>query len=218
VLADAAVTGAPLHVVHIQSTGGPATPHELEMIGEARARGIDVTTEMYPYTAGMTAIDSAVLDEWEKNPDAPFQNLLWPQTGERLTRETFAKYRKSGGYVIMFTNTEEIVTNAARNPSTMIASDGLIIGGKGHPRTAGTYSRILGHYGRETHDLSLMDALRKMTLMPAQRLEKRAPLMKNKGRIRVGADAQTSWSLTRQGSTKNQPMHNQLSFPRVSSL
>ena len=189
VLADAAITGAPLHVVHIQSTGGPETARELEMIRGARAHGLDVTTEMYPYTAGMTRIDSAVLDEWEKNPNSPFQNLLWPATGERLTRESFAKYRKTGGFVIMFTNTEAIVDNAARNPLTMVASDGIMANGKGHPRTAGTYSRFLGHYVRETGDLTLMDALRKMTLMPAQRLEKRVPMMKNKGRIRVGADA-----------------------------
>ena len=155
VLADSAISGAPLHVVHIQSTGGPATSHELEMIREARARGLDVTTETYPYTAGMTAIDSAVVDEWVRIPGNSYGQLMWPETGERLTRETFAKYRKQGGYVIMFTNTEEIVGNAVRNPLTMIASDGMIIQGKGHPRTAGTYSRILGHYVRETHDLTL---------------------------------------------------------------
>jgi N-acyl-D-aspartate/D-glutamate deacylase len=189
VLAAAAVSGAPLHVVHIQSTGGAATLRELEMIREARDRGLDVTTEMYPYTAGMTRIDSALFDGWEKYPDAKFQTYLWPATGERLTRETFAKYRTAGGFVIMFSNTQETVDQAARNPLTMIASDGLIHEGKGHPRTSGTYSRILGHHVREMHDLSLMDALRKMTLMPAQRLEKRAPMMKNKGRIRVGADA-----------------------------
>jgi len=71
----------------------------------------------------------------------------------------------------------------------MIASDGILDNGKGHPRTAGTYSRVLGKYVREDRALSLMDALTKMTLMPAQRLERRVPAMKNKGRIRAGADA-----------------------------
>jgi N-acyl-D-aspartate/D-glutamate deacylase len=189
VLADSATSGAPLHVVHIQSTGQEATPHELEMIRGARAHGLDVTTETYPYTAGMTAIDSAVVDNWVKVPGNSLNQLMWPATGERLTQESYAKYRKQGGYIIMFSNTEEIVTGAIRDPLTMIASDGMIQNGKGHPRTAGTYSRILGHYVRETHDLTLMDALRKMTLMPAQRLEKRDPAMKNKGRIREGADA-----------------------------
>jgi dihydroorotase len=71
----------------------------------------------------------------------------------------------------------------------MIASDGLLQKGKGHPRGSGTYARVLGRYVRELKALTLMDALRKMTLMPARRLEQIAPMMKNKGRIRVGADA-----------------------------
>jgi N-acyl-D-aspartate/D-glutamate deacylase len=49
--------------------------------------------------------------------------------------------------------------------------------------------RVLGHYVRDERTLDLMTALRKMTLMPAQRLEKRAPGFKDKGRIRIGADA-----------------------------
>jgi dihydroorotase len=71
----------------------------------------------------------------------------------------------------------------------MIASDGLLEKGIGHPRAAGTYSRVLGRYVREQKAITLMEALRKMTFMPAQRLENRIPAMKNKGRITVGADA-----------------------------
>ena len=56
--------------------------------------------------------------------------------------------------------------------------------GKGHPRAAGCYARVLGRYVREQHALTLEDALRKMTLMPADRLG-----LRNKGRIQVGADA-----------------------------
>jgi dihydroorotase len=62
-------------------------------------------------------------------------------------------------------------------------------GSKVHPRGQGTFARVLGHYVREERALELMTALRKMTLMPAQRLEKRAPMFRDKGRIRVGADA-----------------------------
>jgi dihydroorotase len=91
--------------------------------------------------------------------------------------------------VILPTTTEGNVSAAVVSLLTMIASDGLIIAGKGHPRTAGTYARVLGLYVREQHALTLMEALRKMTLMPAQRLEHRDPLMRNKGRIHVGADA-----------------------------
>jgi N-acyl-D-aspartate/D-glutamate deacylase len=78
---------------------------------------------------------------------------------------------------------------AITSPLTMIASDAYWQNGTGHPRTTGTFSKVLGRYVREAHSLSLMDALRKMTLMPAQRLEARVPAMRQKGRVRLGADA-----------------------------
>jgi N-acyl-D-aspartate/D-glutamate deacylase len=188
-IAAAAITGAPLHIVHIQSTGGPDVAYELQMISEARSRGMDVTTEAYPYTMGMTSIQSALFDHKENEPDSYFASLLWPATGEHLTRDSFLRYRKEGGMIILPSNTQENIDLAIENPLTMIASDGHLSNGKGHPRTAGTYARVLGHYVREEKALDLMTALRKMTLMPAQRLEKRAPMFKDKGRIRVGADA-----------------------------
>lgn len=190
VISAAAITGAPLHVVHIQSTGGPATPKLLQMIAEAKARGIDVTTECYPYIAGMTDIKSAIFDEgWKEVFDIDYKDLQWAATGERLTKESFDQFRKTGGMVAVFSMTEEVVTAAIKSPVTMIASDGILENGKGHPRTAGTYARVLGNYVRQQGALSLLDALTKMTLMPAQRLERRVPSMKNKGRIRIGADA-----------------------------
>ena len=190
VISAAAITGAPLHVVHIQSTGGPATPKLLQMIGEAKSRGLDVTTECYPYIAGMTDIKSAIFDEgWQEVFNIDYKDLQWAATGERLTKETFDRYRKTGGMVAVFSMTEEVVDTAIASPLTIIASDGILDKGKGHPRTAGTYSRVLGNYVREKKALTLMDALTKMTLMPAQRLERRVPSMKNKGRIRIGADA-----------------------------
>ena len=193
VISAAAITGAPLHVVHIQSTGGPATPKLLQMVTEAKSRKLDITTECYPYIAGMTDIKSAIFDEgWQEVFGIDYKDLQWAATGERLTKDTFAEYRKTGGMVAVFSMTEEIVTAALKSPVTMIASDGIMEKGKGHPRTAGTYSRVLGNYVREQGALTLMDALTKMTLMPAQRLERRAPSMKNKGRIRVGADADLS--------------------------
>jgi N-acyl-D-aspartate/D-glutamate deacylase len=190
-IAAAQVSGAPLHIVHINSTGTQWTPKLLQIIGEARARGLDITTECYPYTAGMTRIESALFDEgFQQRLGVDYKDLQWPETGERMTPESFARFRKQGGGVIIFSNTDEMVRAAVLSPLTMIASDGIEFkDGKGHPRAAGTYSRILAQYVREEKALSLMDALRKMSLMPAQRLEKRVPMMKNKGRIRVGADA-----------------------------
>jgi N-acyl-D-aspartate/D-glutamate deacylase len=189
VLSDAAATGAPLHIVHIQSTGGLNVVHELDMIRGARSRGLDVTAEAYPYDHGMTELHSALFDNKENAPDSYFASLLWPETGEHLTRESFLRYRKTAGLVILPATTPEMVRAAITDPLTMIASDGILIAGKGHPRTAGTFARVLGEYVRQEKALSLMDALRKMTLMPAQRLEKHAPVFRDKGRIRVGADA-----------------------------
>lgn len=185
----AAQAKAPLHVVHINSAGTTATAEMLAMIAGARKEGLDVTTEAYPYTAGMTEIQSANLDEYEKaSPDRVAQ-LEWPRTGERLTPESFQKYRKTGGPVVLHTNTEEMVNVAISSPLTIIASDSYWENGTGHPRTTGTYSKVLGRYVRERKALSLTDAIRKMTLMPARRLEARVSAMRNKGRLRVGADA-----------------------------
>jgi dihydroorotase len=106
-----------------------------------------------------------------------------------LNRDSFEKYRRTGGPVILHSNTEEMVAAAIDSPLTMIASDAYWENGTGHPRTTGTYSRVLGRYVRESGSLNLAEAIRKMTLMPAQRLEARIPAMKAKGRLRVGADA-----------------------------
>lgn len=190
VLAAAALTGAPLHVVHVSSVGLRDTPKLLQMITEARAQNMDVTTECYPYTAGMTSLESAIFnDGWQEAMGISYGDLMWVATGERLNAESFTRYRKSGGLVAVFSIPEEVAKNAVAHPLTMIASDGLLQNGKGHPRAAGAYARVLGRFVRELKALTMMEALRKMTLLPAQRLARRVPMMQNKGRIRIGADA-----------------------------
>ena len=162
------------------------------MIEGARTRGLDVTTEAYPYIAGSTRLESAMFEPgWQEKLDVRYSDLLWTATGERLTAESFARYRKIGGRVVIFVNTEEMVRAAIANPLVMIASDGGIVNGMGHPRGAGTYARVLGKYVRE-EVLSLMDAIRKSSLMLAQRLESMSSQMRQKGRIKVGADADIS--------------------------
>jgi N-acyl-D-aspartate/D-glutamate deacylase len=191
VLAAAAATGAPLHVVHITSMGLKYTPQLIAMVKGAQEHGLDITTECYPYTAGSTALQSAIFDPgWQENMGITYKDVQWAATGERLTEESFEKYRKQGGIVVIHSIPEEAARTAVVDPIVMIASDGMpITGAKVHPRGQATFSRVLGHYVREEKALDLMTALRKMTLMPAQRLEKRAPVFKDKGRIRVGADA-----------------------------
>jgi dihydroorotase len=189
-LSLAAETNAPLHVVHINSSSLAETPAMLKMIGDARTQGHDVTTEAYPYTAGMTEIQSATIqDTYESASDARLAEIEWPLTAERLNRKSFARYTQIGGPIVVHTNTEEMVVAAITNPLTIIASDAYWQNGTGHPRTTGTFSRTLGRYVRDTRALSLMEAIRKMTLMPAQRLQARVPMMRQKGRLSAGADA-----------------------------
>jgi dihydroorotase len=186
VLADAAVTGAPLHIVHITSMALGQTSLALSMIAGAKQHGLDVTTEAYSYTAGMTDLSSAVFNPgWQEHQGGiSYNDLQWAATGERLTKESFDRYRRQGGMVAIHSIPEAVVKLAIADPSVMIASDGILEEGKGHPRAAGCYARVLGRYVREEKTVSLMDALRKMTLLPAQRLG-----LETKGRIRLGADA-----------------------------
>ncbi|MDX2043711.1 MAG: amidohydrolase family protein [Acidobacteriota bacterium] len=190
VIADAAGTGASLHIVHVTSTGLRQTPVSLRLIEGARKRGVDVTVEAYPYTAGMTGLETAIFDEgWQEKLGIGYGDLQWVATGERLTAESFARYRKQGGLTVIHSIPEEMARLAVSKPEVMIASDGIITNGKGHPRGAGSYARVLGRYVREQKVISLMAALRKMSLLPAQRLETSVPMMRSKGRVKVGADA-----------------------------
>jgi imidazolonepropionase-like amidohydrolase len=188
-LSLAGETNAALHVVHINSAGHAETPVMLEMIRDARARGRDVTTEAYPYAAGMTEIQSATIQDTYKSAPERVGELEWPPTGERLNRDSFERYSRIGGPVVVHSNTEQMVAVAITSPLTLIASDAYWRSGRGHPRTTGTFSKVLGRYVRQSQSLSLMEAIRKMTLMPAQRLEARVPAMRQKGRLRIGADA-----------------------------
>ncbi len=189
VIGAALVTGADIQVLHINSSYNDWTPIGLELITKAQARGLPVTTEMYPYAFGGCPSSAAYFDDWETYPDEYFSTKLrLASTGEWLTREKFRALRELNQDVglICYDNTEEMVRLAVQSPITMIASDG---GGAEHPRIAGTFSRVLGRYVREEGVLTLMDALRKMTIMPARHLEKRVPAMRRKGRLQPGADA-----------------------------
>ena len=190
VIANAAATGVALHIVHLNSTSDPLAEEALAMIRGARERGVDVTTEAYPYTASASLIESPLFDGWSGRPGEAYARLQWVDTGERLTPETFERYRRQGGWVIMHGRSEELNEWIVGQPDVIAASDGIPFSeGRAHPRGAGTFARILGHYVRERGVLSLMDALRKMTLLPAQRIEGIVPEMARKGRVQVGSDA-----------------------------
>jgi N-acyl-D-aspartate/D-glutamate deacylase len=189
VIGASAVTGATLHIVHINSSCLGDALECLAMVEGARARGLDVTTEAYPYIAGMTYINSALFNPgWqEKEGGISYGDLVLPNTGEHLTKERFEELHNSSTphTVLVFANSQEMIDKVIPHPLIMIASDGF----QGHPRNAGTYSRVLAQYVREKGTITLMDALRKMSLMPAEVLERSTPTARQKGRLQEGADA-----------------------------
>ena len=189
VIGASAITGASLHIVHINSSCLRDAPECLSMVEGARSRGLDVTTEAYPYIAGMTYINSAVFNPgWqEKGGGITYGDLVIPNTGEHLTKERFDElhYSSTPQPVLIFSNSQEVLDKVIPHPLVMIASDGF----QGHPRNAGTYSRVLAQYVREKGTITLMDALRKMSLMPAEMLERSTRVARQKGRLQEGADA-----------------------------
>src|SRR4029078_841562 len=93
-IAAAKSAGASLHIVHVNSSADTELEEFLAAIKAARGAGQDVTTEAYPYGAGMTEIQSALFDDWKTWPDARFALHQLVSTGERLNRKTFDAARK----------------------------------------------------------------------------------------------------------------------------
>jgi N-acyl-D-aspartate/D-glutamate deacylase len=188
VIGAAAITGAALHIVHINSTCARDGMECLAMVEGARTRGLDVTTEAYPYIPGMTSINSALFNPgWREKFGISYSDLVLPETGEHLTKERFEELHNSSTShsVLVYSNTQEMVDKVIPHPLVMIASDGA----EGHPRNAGTYSRVLAQYVRGKGTVTLMDAIRKMSLMPAEMLERSTPSGRLKGRLQEGCDA-----------------------------
>jgi len=189
-ISNATTSGAPLHIVHANSLSLGDIQVTLDMVASAQDRGLDVTTEIYPYTAASTTLESQIFDgDWKDILKIDYSDIQWEATGERLTEKTFYEYRKEGGIVIIHMMKPEWLLKGIKDERTIIGSDGMPYAPGAHPRTAGTFSRVLGRYVREQKVIDLMTALKKMTILPAQRLEEIAPAMHQKGRLQVGADA-----------------------------
>ncbi|MBL8267360.1 MAG: amidohydrolase family protein [Steroidobacter sp.] len=174
--------------------GMSASPALLKLIHGARDRGLDVSTETYPWDASSDSIRSVMFDPgWEQRWGVGPEDLQSTATGKRLTRAQFDALRTGtdDDGVLMHMNTEETIVALLRDPLMMVVSDSgnLEAGDYSHPRTAGSFARVLGHYVRDVGALTLSQAIAKMSLKPAQRLEAFVPAMKSKGRLQVGADA-----------------------------
>lgn len=184
-------TGVRFQISHLSSCTAFGQMREgLDMIAAANGDCVDILADAYPYHAFCSFLGSAVFDEgcfdrWKTG----YESILISSgtfAGQRCSRELFEQARKEepGALAVAFVMNESEIIEALRHPLVMVASDGLMSGGGGHPRAAGTFPRILGRYVREKRKLELTEAIRKMTLMPAQRIGLAA-----KGRIAEGFDA-----------------------------
>jgi dihydroorotase len=192
VLSLAQRTGAAVQIEHITSTGGTHSMVEsLGLLEAAREEGVDVTADAYPYPYWGSPLDSARFGPgWQKRFRIGYGDLQLAGSAERLTPASFARYRRQHKLAIAYAIPEEDVVTALRSPLVMLGSDAILEpGNNNHPRAAGTFTRTLRVYVREQHVLTLMQALEKMTILPARRLEAAAPALRRKGRLQVGADA-----------------------------
>ena len=215
VVAAAAGTGAHMHLCHVNSTSLRAIDEVAELISGARARGVDVTTEAYPYGAGMTAIDVPFLhpDKLTRVGITP-SDLVVVATGERPrdADRLLQLQRETPGALVVIHYLDEgvesdlaVVRRALLLDDTAIASDavpfispsGELVDGDrpmpgdaiSHPRSSGTFARFLRTMVRETGTLTLSEALRRCTALPARFLERASPAMARKGRVQAGCDA-----------------------------
>jgi len=185
-------SGAAVHVDHINSTGGTFSMQEaLAKIDEARALGYDITADTYAYDYWGTYLNSARFDPgWQERFHIGYNDLQIAGTSERLTAETFVKYQKQGKLAVAYAIPAKAVDDAFRASYVMIGSDAILEPGhNNHPRASGNFARAVGLYVRERNVMSLMDAMAKLSLLPAQRLEKQAPALRKKGRLAKGMDA-----------------------------
>jgi dihydroorotase len=185
-------TGAAVHIDHLNSTGGTfSMKQSLELLDQARSSGLDITACAYPYAFWATYLNSARFDPgWQSRFRISFGDLQVAGTADRLTEQSFKAQRRAGKLAVAYAIPEDDVVDALRSPMVMIGSDAILEPGfNNHPRASGTFARTLALYARDRKALSLMDAIAKMTIMPARRLERRSEAMTRKGRLAVGADA-----------------------------
>ncbi|MBR6499919.1 MAG: amidohydrolase family protein, partial [Firmicutes bacterium] len=185
-------SGKKFQISHLSSCSCMGQMKEaMPLINQAIAENPRLDYDTYPYNAFSTEIGTAVFEDgcfeqWNKGPEILFMTC-GKYRNQFCTRETFEEIRRDDPSVriVAFVMNEEEIAEAIANPSCgMIGSDGGVNRNSGHPRAAGTFPRVLGKYVREDKVLSLMDALYKMTLAPAKRLD-----MDQKGQIKVGMDA-----------------------------
>jgi N-acyl-D-aspartate/D-glutamate deacylase len=187
--------GVKLHIAHINANAMGAIGPWLAAIDGANAKGADVSAEVFPYTAGSTTIMADVFNrDWQTIFGITYQDVQWSNTGEYFTKDSWEKTRRDhpDSMVIHHYMKEDWLVEGLKWPKMMVATDAMPAMNfevKSNPNGAGSFTRLLAKYVRDDKVLDLMDALRRGSYFPAERLAEFAPAFKKKGRIEVGADA-----------------------------
>ncbi len=217
-IANAAITGAHMHICHINSSSLKDIHSTLKLVDNAFERNINISVGAYPWGAASTVVGAAMFsgEGWRERMGSTAENF---QLGtKRMTEDQLADYQKNNpGTFITWHFLDEsnpddlaLLDASILHPKILIESDEMfwmfmdkhdrVINYEGdawplpkdsfsHPRSNGTFAKILRSYVRERKLMTIQDALRKMCLMPAQTLEGFVPQMKKKGRLQKGMDA-----------------------------
>lgn len=212
IIAFSAATGSQSHICHLNSSSLRDVKTTKNMIISAQNSGLPITTESYTYGASSTTIGAALFNE-EAREKKDIKAEQIELNGKPLTEDEFQKVRnEKPGSVVVFRflympRDESILDESVLFPGGVIASDAmpwvdietddyfddniwpLNENAFAHPRSAGTFTRLLSHYVRERGVLSMMEAIAKSSLYPAKILEQSVDQMKYKGRIQTGMDA-----------------------------
>jgi len=216
-IANSALTGARMHICHINSSSLRDIESTIDLLDRAKEHGYHVTAGAYPWSAMSTVINAAMFNGPDWKDRVGYTPNSFQLGDQRLSdAQVAAIQEKAPGTIVVyhFLDKEDpkdiaIMDRSILHPDVLVESDTLpwfLIEGESvrpytgdawplpanvfsHPRSAGSFAKILQEYVRERKLLSYTEAIRKMTLMPAQTLEDFVPQMKKKGRLQVGMDA-----------------------------
>ena len=202
--------GIPVQISHIGSMGGFGQMEQLlEQVDAYRMNGLDIACDCYPYFAFSTRIGETTYDDgWLERYHCDYSACMLTEgkyKGQRCTKETFEEMRRDFPrcITVCYVMKEEDIRLALGHPNVMVASDGLIDNGQGHPRAAGTFPRFYDQFVKNG-SIDLYHGIKKMTALPAARLG-----FANKGRLNVGADADVTIfnpEALKDGATFESPM------------
>lgn len=185
-------TGARIQVSHLVYQYGTGVMDEaLAVITKARADGMDIRFDSGMYTTWATHIGAALFDEEAMSVNgwnlSKILVITGKYKGKRLNIDIYRKLRADEPHtaVVVFTGNEEEIYLALTHPYAMPSTDtGIYPPGEGHPQISGSFPRYFKKMVVERHELNLMEAVRKATLLPAETLG-----LLSKGRLTTGADA-----------------------------